>query len=240
MQVSPVKTALHAASAFLLVGALAYGFYRSWKAVFILSPVGTVWFIHSMREEKRRKLENGRGCFRDGMRSMSAALSAGYSPENAVREAAKELEQLYGSRDEVVREFKLMVRKLNINRPVEMVLMEAAEELELDDLQSFAEVFGVARRSGGQLVAIIGDTVDVMEEKQETEAEVATVLSGKQFEQKILAVFPLALIGYLNLSAGDFFSVLYTTVFGRAAMTVCLAVYLAAMCLSWKISRIRV
>ena len=171
---------------------------------------------------------------------MSAALSAGYSPENAVREAAKELEQLYGSRDEVVREFKLMVRKLNINRPVEMVLMEAAEELELDDLQSFAEVFGVARRSGGQLVAIIGDTVDVMEEKQETEAEVATVLSGKQFEQKILAVFPLALIGYLNLSAGDFFSVLYTTVFGRAAMTVCLAVYLAAMCLSWKISRIRV
>lgn len=237
---SPVKIAFHGACSVLLVAALAYGFYRSWKALFILSPVGFLWFLHSVREEKTRKLENGRGSFRDGMRSMSSALSAGYSPENAVREAAKELEQLYGSRDEVVREFKLMVRKLNMNRPVEVILMEAAEDLELDDLQSFAEVFGVARRSGGQLVSIISDTVEVMEEKQETEAEVATVLSGKQFEQKILAAFPLGLIAYLNLSAGDFFSVLYTTLLGRVVMTVCLAVYLAAMYLSWKISRIKV
>lgn len=240
LQVSPVKIVFHGICSAILVAALAYGFYRSWKAVFILSPVGTLWFIHSVKEEKSRKLENGRGCFRDGMRSMSSALSAGYSPENAVREAAKELEQLYGGRDEVVREFKLMVRKLNMNRPVENILMEAAEDLELDDLQSFAEVFGVARRSGGQLVSIISDTVEVMEEKQETETEVATVLSGKQFEQKILAVFPLGLIAYLNLSAGDFFSVLYTTLLGRVVMTICLTVYLAAMYLSWRISRIRV
>lgn len=240
LQVSPTKIAIHGMGAMGLTMALSYGFYRSWHAILLLWPVGVVWFIHCMSEEKRKKLENGKGSFRDGMRSISSALSAGYSPENAVREAAKELEQLYGGRDEVVREFKLMVRKLNMNRPVEVVLMEAADELGLEDLQSFAEVFGVARKSGGQLVTIINDTVEVMEEKQATEAEVATVLSGKQFEQKILTVFPLALIAYLNISAEDFFSVLYTTLFGRVVMTVCLLIYLAAMYLSWKISRIQV
>ncbi|MBQ8815419.1 MAG: type II secretion system F family protein [Lachnospiraceae bacterium] len=237
---SLLKRIFHGAVSAGLVASLAYGFYRSWKAMFALFPVGIAWYLHSMREERRRVLESGRGTFRDGMRSISSALSAGYSPENAVREAAGELEQLYGGRNEVVREFKLMVHKLNMNRPVEVVLSEAAENLELEDLQSFAEVFGVARRSGGQLVAIIGDTVEVMEDKQETEEEVATVLTGKQFEQKILTVFPLALIAYLNLSAEAFFSILYTTLLGRVVMSICLAVYLAAVCLSWKISRISV
>ena len=63
------------------------------------------------------------------MRSISAALSAGYSPENAVREAAEELRHLYGEREVVVREFQLMVQKLNMNRPIETVLTEAADEL---------------------------------------------------------------------------------------------------------------
>ncbi len=240
LRVRPVKLFTHGASSVLLVAALAYGFYRSWKAVLFLFPVGVIWFAHAVREERRRIVASGGSCFRDGMRSISAALSAGYSPENAVREAAKELEQLYGSHDVVVREFNLMVRKLNMNRTVEAVLLEAAQELELEDLKSFAEVFGVARRSGGGLAVIISDTVEVMEEKQATEAEVATVLSGKQFEQQILTAFPLALIAYLNISAGDFFNVLYTGLFGRAVMSVCLAVYLAAVCVSWKICRIRV
>lgn len=240
LQVKPTKILLYAGGTILLVGALAYSFYRSWLAVPALVPVGVAWFIHSLREEKRKQIEQGRSSFQDGMRSISAALSAGYSPENAVREAASELQHLYGERDIVVREFRLMVQKLNLNRPVESVLQEAAEGLGLEDLRSFAEVFGVAKRSGGQLVAIIADTVDVMEEKQQTQDEVATMLSGKLFEQQILTVFPLALIAYLNLSAKDFFQVLYTTGMGRAVMTVCLAVYLGAVALSWKIGRISV
>lgn len=240
LQVSRTRMLLYAAGACLLVGALAYSFYRSWWAVPFLLPAGIVWFVHSLREEKRRALESGRGSFRDGMRSISAALSAGYSPENAVREAAAELLHLYGERNVVVREFRLMVQKLNMNRPVEIVLAEAAEELGLEDLQSFAEVFGVARRSGGQLVSIIGDTVAVMEEKEQTQEELATMLSGKQFEQQILTIFPLALIAYLNLSADEFFQVLYTTVMGRVVMTVCLVIYLAAVGLAWKIGRISV
>ncbi|MBQ4563139.1 MAG: type II secretion system F family protein [Lachnospiraceae bacterium] len=222
------------------MGALAYSFYQSWLAVPALIPVGIAWFIHSLREERRKQIERGRSSFRDGMRSISAALSAGYSPENAVREAAQELRLLYGERDIVVREFRLMVQKLNLNRPVETVIQEAAEELGMEDLRSFAEVFGVAKRSGGQLVSIIADTIDVMEEKQQTQDEVATMLSGKQFEQQILTVFPLALIAYLNLSAGEFFQILYTTWLGRMIMTICLVVYLGAAALSWRIGRIQV
>ena len=240
LKVSLFKQVFHGGAAVCLVIALSYGFYRSWKAVPLLVPIGIGWYVHSIKEEKRKVLEKGKGTFSDGMRSISSALGAGYSPENAVREAALELEQLYGERNEVVGAFRLMVHKLNMNLPVETVLAEAAEDLELEDLHSFAEVFGVARKSGGQLVSIIGDTVEIMEDKQETEEEVATVLAGKQFEQKILTLFPLALIAYLNLSAEGFFSILYTSLLGRVVMTVCLMVYLAAVYLSWRISRIQV
>lgn len=234
------KILIYAVGAVLLAGTLAYAFYRSWWAVPFMLPAGGIWFVHSLREEKRKTLEKGKGCFRDGMRSISAALSAGYSPENAVREAAAELRHLYGEREVVVREFQLMVQKLNMNRPIETVLTEAADELGLEDLQSFAEVFAVARRSGGQLVSIIGDTVAVMEEKEQTQEELATMLSGKLFEQQILTMFPLGLIAYLNMSADGFFHILYTTMMGRIVMTICLFIYLAAVGLAWKIGQIRV
>ena len=239
-RMSPVKVLMYAGGAVFLVGALAYSFYRSWWAVPVLLPAGGVWFVHSLREERRKSMERGKLGFQDGMRSISAALSAGYSPENAIREAAAELGQLYGERDAVVREFRFMVQKLNMNLPVEKVLIEAAEEMELEDLRSFAEVFGVAKRSGGQLVGIIADTVEVMAEKQQTQEEVTTMLSGKRFEQQILTLFPLGLITYLNLSAGDFFQILYTTAMGRVVMTICLTVYLAAVALAWRIGRINV
>ena len=76
--------------------------------------------------------------------------------------------------------------------------------------------------------------------EQQTQEELATMLSGKLFEQHILTIFPLGLIAYLNLSADGFFYILYTTAMVRIVMTICLFVYLAAVGLAWKIGNIRV
>ena len=70
--------------------------------------------------------------------------------------------------------------------------------------------------------------------------EIDTMLRGKQYEQKIMRAVPLLILIYMDLTSPGFFSVLYGSLLGRAIMTGCLAVYLAALYLAEKISNIQV
>ena len=55
---------------------------------------------------------------------MATALNVGYSVENAMREALKDLQVIYKKDELIVREFRYMVRQLDVNVTMEKVLQE--------------------------------------------------------------------------------------------------------------------
>ena len=67
--------------------------------------------------------------FREAIRSLSAALNVGYSVENAMREAFRDLQLLYEKEDYIIREFRYMLRQLEMNLPVENVWKEFAPSI---------------------------------------------------------------------------------------------------------------
>ena len=56
-----------------------------------------------MIRERKRRLNYQ---FRDALNSMSVAVQAGYSVENAVSACARDLEQLYPKNEDIVAEFR--------------------------------------------------------------------------------------------------------------------------------------
>ena len=58
---------------------------------------------------------------------MSAALKAGYSVENALRETYSDLKSLYKKDSRILKEYEQMIYKLNINRTAEQVLEEFSD-----------------------------------------------------------------------------------------------------------------
>ena len=66
------------------------------------------------------------------------------------------------------------------------------------------------------------------------------MLRGRQYEQRLMQVIPLAILFYMNQTSPEFFQVLYETGIGRIVMTVCLAVYVIAAALAKRISAIEV
>lgn len=178
--------------------------------------------------------------FKDAMLAVSFSLNAGYSLENAFKAAVNEMMPLHGDKSVIVKEFKNIVNRIQNNENIEDVLMEFAVKSEVEDILYFAQVFQYAKRSGGDIIAIIRNTVSIIRRKLEVESEIQTIISGKKMEQRVMQIMPFAMIVYLRMTSPEFITPLYHNAAGMLIMTVCLLVYLVAAVMAAKIVRIEV
>lgn len=225
---------------FLILCLIGYLFYHSLWAVLVLSP-----FLYYFMKEKKRELSKRRSRelnlqFKEGIQALSVALSAGFSAENAFREAVRDLSVLYGQDQLIVIEFSRIVRQLDMNEPVEKALSDFASRSGLEDVKNFAEVFAAAKRSGGDLVGIIQNTINRISDKIEVKQEITAILSAKQLEQRMMNVIPFLIILYVGFSSPGFLDILYHNLLGISIMTFCLIIYVISYSMSKKIVDIEV
>ena len=221
-------------------GCIGYVFYNSFIIGVALIPIIFLYILVRRKGYIRRKRQQLLMQFKAGMEAVSVALSAGYSVENAFSEAHKEMEYLYGSKSEISELFLQINNQLALNKNIEDILMRFADEAELEDVMSFAEVFKFAKRTGGDIVEIIKHTTVTIGDKAEVAREISVLISDKQMEQLIMDVVPIAIIIYLRFTSPELLMGLYQGITGRLIMTGCLVVYVAAVGIALKITDIKV
>ncbi|EOS79206.1 hypothetical protein C817_03003 [Dorea sp. 5-2] len=218
----------------------AWLYYRSVPAMCLLLPV-LIWHLRMMEEEGAGKKEaEFREQFKEAIQAVSAALNAGYSVENAFREAQKELLRIYPAEARISKELQMTVRQLRLQMPMEQILEELSLRVQTEDVRNFVTVFVAAKKSGGNMIAIIQDTVRQIGDKMDVKREIDTILAAKRYEFRVMSAIPYAIIGYMSLSFPEFMDSLYGNVLGRGVMTVCLGIYLAAYYLGVRLIRIEV
>ncbi|MGN0359952.1 MAG: type II secretion system F family protein [Hominisplanchenecus sp.] len=223
----------------LLDGAVSFLFYRSWIPFALFLP-GFLLFLKLKREEQRKKRIRRLGSqFLTGMQAVSNALAAGYSVENAFGEALKDLQKAYGN-NLIVTEFSVIVTQLSLGRTLESLLEELAARSGEEDIKSFAEVFAAAKRSGGDLISIIRNTVSSISQKEETRQEIQVCIAAKKLEQNVMSVVPLFILAYVGAASPGFLDVMYHNVTGIAIMSICLVIYFLAWMLGRRIVEIEV
>ena len=197
---------------------------------------------HSLENEIKDKKDKAKLLeeFKEGMNAVAVALRAGYSVENAFIEAGKEMAVMSGGKSKVCVFFNYIKGQLSVNRNIEDALAVFADESGVTDIISFSEVFTYAKRSGGNMVEIIHDTVNTITLKADTAREISVLISAKQLEQIIMDIVPIGIILYLRITADELISKMYGNMYGITVMTVCLIVYVCAVIISMKISDIKV
>lgn len=223
-----------------LLLAVSLIFYNTPVVSLIFSPFLLVYCKNCRKEEKRRREEQLAQQFKDGITAVAFALGVGYSIENSFAEAGREMYLLHGGESPIVREFDAICVRLRRNENIEDVLEAFAQSSGLEDVRYFAEVFRVAKRSGGDLIAISRRTAQIISDKLEVRKEIATIVSGKKMEQRVMNIVPFGIIVYLRLTSPEFIMPLYGNIVGVTVMTACLLVYLAAYVWGKKITDIRV
>lgn len=227
-QWNPKEVTLTVCKAFGVVMILAYFFYRSVWAMIPLAVVGVVFF----RMEEVRKAEQVReelkGQFKECILSVATSLRAGYAVENAFVESRNDMKLLYGEKSFIYIELEHIRRGLVINITLEELLTDLAVRSGCDDIMQFAQVFAIAKKSGGKLPEIIHTTAVMIGRRIEAGQEIGTLLSGRRMEQNIMKLMPFGILLYIGSSYPGYFDTLYHNIQGVAIMTVCLAVYLGA------------
>ena len=192
-----------------LCGAVDYLFYQTpWVMLFVV-PVSVFflkWKKKQMIRERKRRLNYQ---FRDALNSMSVAVQAGYSVENAVKESLKEMQVFYSDDAAILRELEIMVRQIRVQVPVEQAVEELSERTKLPDVESFAGVFVTAKRSGGNLMSIIRNTADQIGDKIDVKREIDTMLAAKKYEFQVMSVIPFGIVLYMTVSFPEFMGNLY-------------------------------
>ncbi len=207
------------------IGIIAYLFYDSIFAFFLLIPIAAVMIKRKKEQlcqKRKQKLESE---FRDAILSVSSNLQTGYSLENAFQEAYQEIILLHGTHALMASELRLLLRKLANNEQLEDVLLNLAVRSEIDDIKVFADIFQIAKRGGGNMQAIIANTAEMIGDKHAVRLEIDTIMSEKKLEQTIMRYIPFFIIFYISITSKGYFEGLYHNIPGQAIMTAALIVY---------------
>lgn len=233
--------AIYGAAGILLSALLAYLFYQSMLFFLFTAPVLAVLTPYMQQPKLQKKQQQRLSMeFKEAAGFISSFLGAGYSPENAIAAAEIEMERTFGKDAMMTAELRHMVSGIRLNKSAEALLAEFAERSGIEDIQSFAEVFCIARQSGGNLREIMNHTVSVLRDKMSVMEELRTLTASRRYEQNVMTVLPAGIILYMNLTSPDFLERLYQGAAGRIIMTICLLLFASAHILAGKILDIQV
>lgn len=217
-----------------------YLFYRKILAFLFMLPVPYLWFRYKVKERNQTRKKELNYQFRDALNMLSVSLRAGYSMENGLIEAEKDMRKLNGSGSEMVQELSYINRQIKLSIPVEELLTDLAARSEVEDIKDFASVFRIARKTGGNLAEIVTDCAGRISEKIEVDKAIEMAVAAKKFEQTIMSCMPCGIILYMQLTSPGFFDGLYGTLFGVVFMSICLILYVVSFWTGRRIVRIEV
>lgn len=165
--------------------------------------------------------------FKDALVCMENSLAVGYSPESSVRETVKNLEQLHGREHEICREFRRMVKQMELGTCMEEVFLEFGRRSGVEDIKQLADIFSIVKRTGGNLGQVFRQTGGILQEKIELKRELHAAIASKRMEFRIMQMVPYGILFYLKLCAPAMSEGLYHNLFGILFMCCVLVGYFA-------------
>lgn len=229
---------LLAAAAIFAVGMI---FYQKPVLALLLSLFSLKFpAIRTKQIISRRKRELG-AQFKDLLYALSSSMSAGRSLEAAFRDALRDLEVIYPDPETpIMLEITYIIRCIEMNMTVEDAIAQFAKRAHIEDIESFADVIRICKRSGGNLIEVIRSTSQMITDKIETKNEIETLITAKKFESRILSCTPVAMVAILSMTSPDYMYPVFHSVVGAAVMTVAIIMFAVAFFIGEKIMDIEV
>ena len=213
--------------------------YNSFYPLFVLVPAEYFLLKETVRERNIQRQKRISKEFCEMISTLAGNLSAGCSLERAFYVTYDDMKETYDS-SLIEKELILIIRGIQMNIPVEELLSDYGNRTGIPDIIDFAQVISIAKKSGGNIVAIIKKTVEKLRQRQEVENEVSVLVAGKRMEQRIMSIMPFAIIAYLRFTNPSYINGLYGNFVGAAVMTVCLIVICISSVWSKRIVNIEV
>ena len=225
---------------FILLSLISYCFYSSILPLISLPIVLKWYFRYRKKSCINKRIQQLSLQFKDLLISLQALLQAGYSFENAMREAYLDLGKLYRKNSDILVEVRYIINGIHMNHPIEEMIENFGQRSGIEEIREFSEVFSIAKRGGGNLPLIIQDSCQIITDRLDVKDEIQVIISAKVFESRIMMCVPLFMIAYIRFSSPGYLEILYGSAIGAILMSVCLLFYLLSIYLFNKITDIKI
>lgn len=207
---------------------LTYFFYRNWWAFVPMSLLGVFFFKCEKKDLLGKKKEEIRQQFKELLFLAMSAQKAGYSIENAFLDSYDDLKNLFGKDSYIC--CMLAQMRIGIENHISMTELwkRAGEISNIVEIQEFATIFEIAKKSGGNMTEMLENTAQAIANKTETKKEIAIITAAGKLEMKIMNSMPFAILFYVDLMYPGYFNEMYVSKEGIIVMTVCLGIYVVA------------
>ena len=174
--------------------------------------------------DRKRKLNTQ---FRDMLEALNTSLGAGKNVTDAFYAVHEDLHVQYDDDADILKELEIILSGMVNNVDIEDLLLDFGIRSGNDDILSFANVFKVCYRKGGNIKDTIRNTHRILSEKMEITEDIETIVAGNKGQQNIMLVMPIALIGMMKMMSPDF-SANFVTPAGIIATTIGIGLFVAS------------
>ena len=211
--------------------------------IFIPSIVGILagklFLPIRVNQIKEKRIKNLKRQFRDMLEALTTSLGAGKNVNDSFVATYEDLLVQYPEEAYIISEIKLINTGVQNNIPIEELLWDFGVRSGIDDIRSFANVFKISYRKGGNIKDIIRNTNDILKDKMDIVEDIETVVASNKMEQTIMIFMPIGIVAMIKLMSPEFGSK-FTSVTGVISTTIAVGMFLLAYYVGKQILNIKV
>lgn len=177
--------------------------------------------------------------FRDMLESLTTSLGAGKNVTDSFKTIYDDLKVQYEEDAYILKELEIIISGMANNIDVEDILEDFGRRSGIGDIESFANVFKICYRKGGNIKDTIRSTHEILSDKMEIAEDIETVVTGSKNEQNIMVIMPIILIGMIKFMSEDFANN-FTTPTGIMSTTVAIGMFVASYFIGKSVLNIKV
>ncbi len=159
--------------------------------------------VYKERQLKKRQ-EKLRLQFRDMLESLAASFSTGSNMLTAFNSALLDLKRQYQDNDYIILELEEIIGAIGSNIDIEIALKFFGERSGLEDINTFADVFVICYKKGGDMKRVVRQTYDVISDKMAINDEIETKLTSNKLQHNAMSIMPIIVVGMLKMTNADF------------------------------------
>ena len=188
-----------------------------------------------IRDKNARTLNSQ---FRDFLEAFNTSIGAGKNVVDSFHAVYDDMRIQFEEDAFIVKELEVILSGMANNFAVEDLMEDLGNRSGNDDIVSFANVFRISYRKGGNLKDTINTTHSILSDKMEIKEEIETMVSASKMEQTVMIFMPVGLIGIMKSMSPDF-AANFATPAGVASTTIAIGLFIVSYFVGRKILNIK-
>jgi tight adherence protein B len=184
------------------------------SAASIGAIVGLVGPLLWVRLKVGRRIDEFEQALPDALDLISGSLRAGFGLPHGLDLVAR------GNEGPCAEEFGQVLHEVNVGSDLDVSLARVIERVDSDDVRLLATAVAVQRRTGGNLVEVLGQLAAVMRERQRLRRDLRVITTAPRVSGYVVALLPVFTLGMMFLTSRYYVDTLFSSTAGRIATAV--------------------